>query len=252
VARISSDLSRRRRSGIVTGMRPPEEHSERLDRLVQRARTELRHWTDAPEQDPGIALLELFAFLGDALSSYTDAVASESYLGSRRREADVGVEINGQDWQRVASLDESGPDDPHYLVTVGEDGSTVVEFGDGTRGRRPPSGGGLRVSYRAGRHFGSVVLQEGRVVLDSGWHDPVGRVPCGIHRGIVVDAADPRAKGRLLVQVPDLFSTETRWALPCLPEGSVEPAELPSIGETVWISFEAGDPDAPVWLGRLP
>jgi hypothetical protein len=251
---MSSNPNRHRWSGIVTGMRPPEEHAERLDRLVQRARTELRDWTDAPEHEPGVALLELFAFLGDALSSYTDAVASESHLGSRRRGADIGIAIDGQGWQRVASLDESGPDDPHYVVTVGEDGSTVVEFGDGIHGRRPPSGGGMRVSYRAGRHFGSVVLQEGRVTLDSDWNDPAGRVPCGIHRGIVVNAADPRAKGRLLVQVPDLFGTETRWALPCLPGGGglVEPAELPSVGQAVWISFEAGDPDAPVWLGRLP
>jgi hypothetical protein len=166
---MSSNPNRHRWSGIVTGMRPPEEHAERLDRLVQRARTELRDWTDAPEHEPGVALLELFAFLGDALSSYTDAVASESHLGSRRRGADIGIAIDGQGWQRVASLDESGPDDPHYVVTVGEDGSTVVEFGDGIHGRRPPSGGGMRVSYRAGRHFGSVVLQEGRVTLDSDW-----------------------------------------------------------------------------------
>jgi hypothetical protein len=56
----------------------------RLDDLVERARTDLREWTDHTDSDPGIALLELFAYVGDLLSSYAERVADEAYLGTGR------------------------------------------------------------------------------------------------------------------------------------------------------------------------
>lgn len=40
-------------------------------------------WTDAQEHDPGIALVELLAYLGDLLSYYQDRVAEESRFRSR-------------------------------------------------------------------------------------------------------------------------------------------------------------------------
>ena len=46
-----------------------------------------RSWTDANDPDPGVALLELFAFLADVLSSHQDQVAAEAQLRTRRRVA---------------------------------------------------------------------------------------------------------------------------------------------------------------------
>lgn len=230
--------------------RPAEDGDERLERLVETARVELRRWTDAPGHDPGIALVELFAFLGDTLSHYADAIARESFLGSRARVTDLQIAIDGEPWQRVVSLAESGQGDPHYVVTVAEEGASVIDFGDGVHGRRPPVGGGVRVSYRSGRRYSSVTLQQGRVVLDTDWNEPVGPTVCGIHRAVVINAADPQEKRRLLVQVPSLLGPEHRWAIPCLPAGT--PAELPPPGATVWVAFEACDLDHPIWLGRAP
>lgn len=231
-------------------MRPTIERPDRLERLVETARAELRRWTDAPGHDPGVALVELFAFLGDTLSSYADAIGNESFLGSRARLTHLELSIDGEPWQRVADLAESGPGDPHYVVTVAEDGATVIEFGDGAHGRRPPVEGAMRVGYRSGRRNGSVTLEQGRVVLDADWNEPVAPTACGIHRAVVIDAVDPQAKGRLLVQVPSLLGPEHRWAAPCLPAGAT--AELPLTGATVWVAFEACDLDHPVWLGRAP
>ena len=56
----------------------------RLEGLVHRARVGLRDWTDANDSDPGMALIELLAFVGDLLSSYSDRVADEAHLDTGR------------------------------------------------------------------------------------------------------------------------------------------------------------------------
>lgn len=122
--------------------RPAEDGDERLERLVETARVELRRWTDAPGHDPGIALVELFAFLGDTLSHYADAIARESFLGSRARVTDLQIAIDGEPWQRVVSLAKSGPDDPHYVVTVAEEGASVIDLGTASTAGAHPSAEG--------------------------------------------------------------------------------------------------------------
>jgi uncharacterized protein involved in type VI secretion and phage assembly len=74
----------------------------------------------------------------------------------------------------------------------------------------------------------------------------------GKYRGTVLDNIDPLQTGRLLVQVPDVGGElPSTWALPCLPfagPGSGFYA-VPPIGSIVWVEFEQGDPDYPVWTG---
>lgn len=221
---------------------------EQLDRLVETARAELRRWAQSQSHDPGIALLEAVAILGDTLSFYAERVAQESYLGTRIPESSVHLAIDGQPWLGVASLDESGPDDRHYVVSVREDGATVIEFGDGEHGRQPPVGGRLRLSFRRRLRLGSVEMERGRVVLDPDWNGPTTQEACGIHRALVVSGTDPSGQGRLLVQIPGLTGVESRWAVPSFPPGTR--AALPPAGETVWVYFEACELDHPVWVGR--
>ncbi len=69
----------------------------------------------------------------------------------------------------------------------------------------------------------------------------------GLYRGIVTDDKDPAGMRRIRAKVPAVFGeTETRWALPCTPPGVLS---VPEIGDGVWVEFEAGDPDVPVWIG---
>lgn len=128
-----------------------------LEELVHRARVELRDWTDANEHDPGVALLELLAYVGDLLSSYSDRIAAEAYLGTERR-------------------------------------------------------------------------------------------ICGVHRGTVVDNADPLGRSRLFVRVPDVSGDQSVWAAACLPATGTN--LVPAIGADIWVAFEAGDAARPVWLGE--
>lgn len=74
----------------------------------------------------------------------------------------------------------------------------------------------------------------------------------GKFRGMVVDNLDPMQQGRLRIQVPDVFGPQTAmWAIPCLPVGGLTQAlfAVPIVGSSVWVEFEQGNPDYPLWVG---
>jgi len=77
----------------------------------------------------------------------------------------------------------------------------------------------------------------------------------GKYRGTVVNNVDPMQRGRLLVQVPDVLGlVPSSWAEPCVPlAGPTGPPMgvymVPPIGAGVWVEFEQGDPDYPIWVG---
>lgn len=74
----------------------------------------------------------------------------------------------------------------------------------------------------------------------------------GKYRGTVVNNVDPQMRGRLQVMVPDVLGLAiATWAMPCLPTGGVQGGvfTVPIIGAGVWIEFEQGDPDFPIWVG---
>ena len=83
-----------------------------------------------------------------------------------------------------------------------------------------------------------------------------GRPECpGIYRGTVTTNVDPMRLGRLLLSIPDAlgFSPST-WAVPCVPlAGPSGPPMgvymVPPIGTGVWVQFEHGDINKPVWMG---
>jgi hypothetical protein len=63
-----------------------------------------------------------------------------------------------------------------------------------------------------------------------------------------VDNADPEGLSRLRVQVPQLLGTvPTDWAWPSMPIAMG--VAVPSVNDPVWLLFEAGDIERPVWIG---
>ncbi|NYG05587.1 hypothetical protein BJ986_000074 [Phycicoccus badiiscoriae] len=179
-----------------------------LEDLVRRARAGLRDWTDTTDSDPGVALLELFAFLAELLSFQSDRI----------------------------------------VVRRGDDGATVIEFGDGVHGRQPPSGSSIGVGYRHGGGYISVLLQQGRVIIDADQSEAPSSPGCGVYRAVVLDATDPLRQHRLLVRIPDLSGDDAVWAAACLPGPAA--SAVPAVGSGVWVALESGDPSRPVWLGQ--
>ena len=74
----------------------------------------------------------------------------------------------------------------------------------------------------------------------------------GKYRGIVANNLDPLTMGRIQAEVPDVLGElVSGWALPCAPFGGRGMGffALPSVGANVWIEFEQGDPEYPIWSG---
>ncbi|MCA9874850.1 MAG: hypothetical protein KC441_14365 [Anaerolineales bacterium] len=73
----------------------------------------------------------------------------------------------------------------------------------------------------------------------------------GKYRGKVVNNLDPLMLGRLIVEVPAVSEMPLSWAMPCVPyAGSgVGFFALPPITANVWVEFEGGDPNYPIWSG---
>ncbi len=74
----------------------------------------------------------------------------------------------------------------------------------------------------------------------------------GKYRGTVVNNLDPENRGRIQAIVPDVQGLiPLTYAMPCLPAAGKGSGAyfLPEVGSGVWIEFEQGDPDYPIWTG---
>ena len=74
----------------------------------------------------------------------------------------------------------------------------------------------------------------------------------GKYRGTVVNNIDPLQMGRIQAQVPGALGDGiSSWAMPCVPAAGMQTGVfvLPAVGSGVWMEFEGGDTDKPVWTG---
>ncbi len=75
----------------------------------------------------------------------------------------------------------------------------------------------------------------------------------GKYRGKVENNVDSMLQlGRIQVSVPDVLGEgRMSWAMPCVPyAGSgVGFFAIPPVGANVWVEFEGGNPDHPIWSG---
>lgn len=68
----------------------------------------------------------------------------------------------------------------------------------------------------------------------------------GKYRGRVESVIDPMGLMRIRVTVPAVLDEAAVWATPCVPVGYLG---VPAVGSGVWVEFEGGDTDYPIWSG---
>ena len=73
----------------------------------------------------------------------------------------------------------------------------------------------------------------------------------GKYRGLVADNQDDTHRGRIQVTVPAVMGSTAIWALPCVPYAGDKLGLFltPDVGTGVWVEFEAGNPQYPIWVG---
>ncbi len=73
----------------------------------------------------------------------------------------------------------------------------------------------------------------------------------GKYRGQVIDNIDPMMMARVLATVPAVEVALLGWAMPCSPYGGsgVGLVTVPPVGANVWVEFEGGDVNFPIWSG---
>lgn len=74
----------------------------------------------------------------------------------------------------------------------------------------------------------------------------------GKFRGSVLNNVDPLQMGRVQVAVADVTGlSPSSWAMPNVPVAGAQMGAyvVPPVGAGVWVEFEQGDPDRPIWTG---
>lgn len=74
----------------------------------------------------------------------------------------------------------------------------------------------------------------------------------GKYRAFVHSINDPQERGRIRVVCPRVLGDAvSNWCEPCMPLAFDNGGDfaLPKVGEAVWVEFEEGDPNKPIYTG---
>jgi len=76
----------------------------------------------------------------------------------------------------------------------------------------------------------------------------------GKYRAQVVDVQDPQKRGRIRVMCPKVLGeAKSSWCEPCIPVAYDKGGDfaIPKVGEFVWVEFEEGNSNKPIYTGGL-
>ncbi len=126
----------------------PLRHRYRRDALIVRANLAFASHGESVQETLGsgdaTVPLQRFALKQGPLTFVSAANA-------RGRVNTLRITVDGDLWREVDTFEGAGPRDRIYTVALTEGGGAVVQFGDGVRGARLPSGtANVRAAYRRG------------------------------------------------------------------------------------------------------
>lgn len=74
----------------------------------------------------------------------------------------------------------------------------------------------------------------------------------GKYRGVVRNNVDPMFQGRVSVEVAEVLGPGiSTWAMPCVAYAGMQSGmfHIPPVNAGVWVEFEGGDTDYPIYVG---
>ncbi len=159
----------------------------------------------------------------------------------------VQLIIGGEIWLQVQDFNESTPYDRHFLIKQLSNGHEVFVFGDGKKGCRPTERyGTFEGPYKL--HLVSESEDKTPEII------PNGKKPTnllnGIYRAVVISNEDPDNHMKVQVKIDAIPEMGLLWAASVVPLKDNDRIR-PAVGDLVWISFRNGDPNQPLWLGKI-
>lgn len=159
----------------------------------------------------------------------------------------VQLIIDGEIWLQVSDFNESTPYDRHFMIKRLKNGHDVFIFGNGEKGCRPSERYGKFVSPYKLQTFTQDDIQQPEVF-------PNGKKPhnplTGIYRAVVISNEDPDNRMKVQVKIDAIPEMGLLWAASVVPLKENDRIR-PAVGDLVWISFRNGDPNQPLWLGKI-
>jgi hypothetical protein len=159
----------------------------------------------------------------------------------------VQLVIDGEIWLQVPDFGESTPYDRHFVIRNLNNGHDIFIFGNGKNGARPSERYG---SFDAPYKLQKVDEEELYVSNEVSNGKKPKKLLTGIYRAVVISNEDPDKKMRVQVKIDAIPEMGLLWASPVVPLKENERI-LPAVGELVWTSFQNGDPNQPLWLGKI-
>jgi hypothetical protein len=158
----------------------------------------------------------------------------------------VQLVIDGEIWLQVPDFGESTPFDRHFVIKQLPNGHEIFIFGNGKKGVQPSQRYKLFESqYRIEKASEDDLIPQPKLN---------GKKPKkilkGIYRAVVISNEDPESKMKVQVKIDAIPEMGLLWAAPIVPLKENERI-LPVVGDLVWISFREGDPNQPLWLGKI-
>jgi SpoVK/Ycf46/Vps4 family AAA+-type ATPase len=151
-------------TGFATRGIGSRSYRQLTDATLARIPTHTPEWTNRGDADPGVTLLDLFAFLGGTLAYWGAVRWLLDRTGMLGRT--VTVTVDGEEWHQVDSVDDAGPDDQVYTLdpSTGE-----IRFGDGAHGKEPTGTVTTKAGYRYGAGAVGAVGAAGAVWVAGTW-----------------------------------------------------------------------------------
>ncbi|PKO14891.1 MAG: hypothetical protein CVU39_12495 [Chloroflexi bacterium HGW-Chloroflexi-10] len=173
-------------------------------------------------------------------------------MGNNRWEKPAELVINGEIWLQVPDFSQSTAYDRHFVVKYLNSGNEVFVFGNGKKGIRP---GDRYPGFASAFMLSEVEEEQPQSIGEIDIPIPSILIPeeprlSGIYRAVIISNDDPEGRLRMQVKIDSIPEVGLLWATPVLPLVENELIR-PNSGDVVWVSFQNGDPQQPLWLGKI-